>query len=100
MDGCRVSHEEYFNLTRELQKKTKEVTNLQKLLSDAQLAIFDERKELLKVLAENDALKSTFFFFFFFFFFFYFFFFFFFFFLYIYKYIINFITIEEYNNEL
>jgi len=57
MDGCRVSHEEYFNLTRELQKKTKEVTNLQKLLSDAQLAIFDERKELLKVLAENDALK-------------------------------------------
>jgi len=60
MDGCRVSHEEYFNLTRELQKKTKEVTNLQKLLSDAQLAIFDERKELLRVLAENDALKSKF----------------------------------------
>ncbi|ORX87548.1 hypothetical protein BCR32DRAFT_227877 [Anaeromyces robustus] len=57
MDGCRVSHEEYFNLTRELQKKTKEVTNLQKLLSDAQLAIFDERKQLLKVLAENDELK-------------------------------------------
>jgi len=60
MDGCRVSHEEYYNLTRELQKKTKEVTNLQKLLSDAQLAIFDERKELLKILAENDALKSNF----------------------------------------
>ncbi|ORX45444.1 hypothetical protein BCR36DRAFT_118019 [Piromyces finnis] len=57
MDGCQISHEEYYNLTRELQKKTKEVTDLQKLLSDAQLAIFDERKELLKVLAENDTLK-------------------------------------------
>ncbi|KAL6617321.1 hypothetical protein U3516DRAFT_812058 [Neocallimastix sp. 'constans'] len=57
MDGCRVSHEEYFNLTRELQQKTKEVTSLQKLISDAQLAIFDERKEFLKVLAENDKLK-------------------------------------------
>jgi len=58
MDGCRVSHEEYFNLTREVQKKTKEVTNLRKLLSDAQLAIFNERNKLLKVLAENDELKS------------------------------------------
>ncbi|KAG4103046.1 hypothetical protein H8356DRAFT_1645716 [Neocallimastix lanati (nom. inval.)] len=57
MDGCRVSHEEYFNLTREVQKKTKEVTNLRKLLSDAQLAIFNERNKLLKVLAENDELK-------------------------------------------
>ena len=59
MDGLRVSHEETHQLSWELHRRSKDVSELQQSLSDFQLALFDERKHLLKVVAENDQLKST-----------------------------------------
>ena len=60
VDGLRVSHEETHKLTWELHKRSKEVSELQQAISDFQIALFDERKHLLRVVSENDQLKGSF----------------------------------------
>lgn len=41
-------------------QKENESDQLKKALSDSQLAIFEERKHVLRLISENDELKSTF----------------------------------------
>ncbi|TPX51280.1 hypothetical protein SeMB42_g00278 [Synchytrium endobioticum] len=57
VDSIKISHEEHHRLEWELRKREDEITRLQRSLSDAQQALFDERRQLLKVMAENDDLK-------------------------------------------
>ncbi|TPX36904.1 hypothetical protein SmJEL517_g00870 [Synchytrium microbalum] len=57
VDGIKISHEEHHKLEWELRKREDEISRMQKTLSDAQQALFDERRQLLKVMAENDDLK-------------------------------------------
>lgn len=59
IEQLRVSHEETHQVSWELHKRSREVTELQQALSDFQVALFDERKHLLRVVAENDELKGT-----------------------------------------
>jgi hypothetical protein len=59
VESLRVSHEETHKVTWELHKRAREVVDLQQALSDFQVALFDERKHLLKVVAENDQLKGN-----------------------------------------
>ncbi|KAI9220066.1 hypothetical protein BC828DRAFT_367638 [Blastocladiella britannica] len=57
LDAIKASHEEHHRLTWELQVRADEIAALQRALSDAQHALVDERKQLLRVLAENDELR-------------------------------------------
>ncbi|KAI9183903.1 hypothetical protein H9P43_002955 [Blastocladiella emersonii ATCC 22665] len=57
LDAIRASHEEHHRLTWELQQRADEVRALQTALSESQAALIDERRQLLKVLAENDELR-------------------------------------------
>ena len=59
MDKLRISHEDYHRLNWELHQRMSEIADLQRALSDAQSYLFEERKQLLKVIAENDALRGT-----------------------------------------
>ena len=59
VDALRVSHEESHKLTWELEKKSRLVTELQQAMSDFQVALYDERKQLLAVVAENDSFKGN-----------------------------------------
>lgn len=43
---------------RELQKRIDEIEDLKKILGERDLAVLEERKQFLKVSAENDELKS------------------------------------------
>ena len=54
----RVSHDETHQLSWELHKRSKDIVDLQQALSDFQIALFEERKQLLQVVAENDQLKG------------------------------------------
>lgn len=58
VDALRVSHEESHKLSWELEKKARQVTELQQAMSDFQVALYDERKRLLAVVAENDTFKG------------------------------------------
>jgi coiled-coil domain-containing protein 77 len=58
VDALRVSHEESHKLSWELEKKSRQVTELQQAMSDFQVALYDERKQLLAVVAENDSFKG------------------------------------------
>lgn len=53
-----MSHEESHKVTWELEKKSRQVTELQQAMSDFQLALYEERKRLLAVVAENDTFKG------------------------------------------
>jgi coiled-coil domain-containing protein 77 len=59
VDTLRVSHEESHKLSWELEKKSRQVTELQQAMSDFQVALYDERKQLLAVVAENDSFKGS-----------------------------------------
>lgn len=54
---CNPQREELHKTDWELRKRTDEVKDLQKALSDAHAYLFDERQRLLELQAENDALK-------------------------------------------
>ncbi|KAJ4461691.1 putative CCDC77 protein [Paratrimastix pyriformis] len=54
---CEVATDEYHGVQAENRKLKEEIYELQKALSDANMYLFDERKQHLKTLAENDALK-------------------------------------------
>ena len=60
IDNCKINHEEHHKLSWELLLRMNEISQLQKQLSDAQMALFDERKQSLHLIAENDELKSRF----------------------------------------
>lgn len=51
-------YEKIHSLEWELFTRTKELEILKNKLSDSNIALFEERKHLLKVVAENDALKG------------------------------------------
>ncbi|KAJ3196540.1 Coiled-coil domain-containing protein 77 [Irineochytrium annulatum] len=57
IDTLKISHEEHHKLQWELNRRNTEIADLQQALSDAQTRVFDERKQMLKVVAENDELK-------------------------------------------
>lgn len=57
MESIKVSHDDYHRLAWELHQRTSEIGDLQKALSEAQSFLFEERKQLLKALAENDELR-------------------------------------------
>jgi coiled-coil domain-containing protein 77 len=58
IEDLKLSHEESHKLTWENFKRSKEVMQLQQALGDFQVAVFEERKHTLQIVAENDALKS------------------------------------------
>jgi coiled-coil domain-containing protein 77 len=58
IDTLKVPHEEHHKLQWQVHRREAEVAELQQALSDAQTQLFDERKQLLRVIAENDELKS------------------------------------------
>jgi coiled-coil domain-containing protein 77 len=59
VDAIKISHDEYHKLTWELHQRMNEIAELQKALSDAQAFLFEERRQLLKAMAENDELRGT-----------------------------------------
>eukprot|EP00158_Paraphelidium_tribonemae_P004876 Partr_v1_DN27025_c1_g1_i4_m28739 putative Coiled-coil domain containing 77 len=57
LEKIKISHKDYHEISWELHQRTNEIASLQKALGDAQTYLFDERKQLLKALAENDELR-------------------------------------------
>lgn len=53
----QVSHEELHRTQWELRVRHEEIAELQRALSDANVYLFDEREQVLKLQAENDQLK-------------------------------------------
>ncbi|TPX71511.1 hypothetical protein SpCBS45565_g01048 [Spizellomyces sp. 'palustris'] len=58
IDAIRIPHDDAHRVAWEAHKRAEEVASLQKALSDAELALFDEKRAFLKLLAENDELKG------------------------------------------
>ena len=54
----KLPHEDVHKTAWESHKRAREITELQAALSDAQLAVFEERKEVLRLKAENDELRG------------------------------------------
>jgi coiled-coil domain-containing protein 77 len=57
IEELKISHQEAHKLSWENYQRSKEVMQLQQALGDFQVAVFEERKHTLKIVAENDALK-------------------------------------------
>ncbi|TPX69535.1 hypothetical protein CcCBS67573_g06820 [Chytriomyces confervae] len=57
IDSLKVAHAEHHALAWQVHRREAEVAEMQQALSDAQTQVFDERKMLLKAIAENDDLK-------------------------------------------
>ncbi|KAJ3356272.1 Coiled-coil domain-containing protein 77 [Entophlyctis luteolus] len=57
IDSLKISHRDHHALAWQVHRREAEVAEIQQALSDAQVQVFDERKQLLKVIAENDELK-------------------------------------------
>ncbi|KAJ3332667.1 Coiled-coil domain-containing protein 77 [Blyttiomyces sp. JEL0837] len=57
IDSLKISHEDHHKLSWQLHRREVEIADLQRALSDAQTQLFDERKQLLRLIAENDELK-------------------------------------------
>ncbi|KAI8807151.1 hypothetical protein BJ742DRAFT_813626 [Cladochytrium replicatum] len=53
----RITHEEHHKTRWELRKREEEIAQLQRTLADERARAFEERKNLLAVIAENDGLK-------------------------------------------
>ncbi|KAJ3057258.1 Coiled-coil domain-containing protein 77 [Rhizophlyctis rosea] len=53
----KLPHEDVHKTAWESHKRAREITELQTALSDAQLAVFEERKEVLRLKAENDEMR-------------------------------------------
>jgi hypothetical protein len=60
VETIKISHDEYHKLTWELHQRLGEIGDLQKALSDAQAFLFEERRQLLRSMAENDELRGAF----------------------------------------
>jgi coiled-coil domain-containing protein 77 len=57
MTAIEVSHEELHRTQWDLRVRQEEIAELQRALSDANVYLFDEREQVLKLQAENDQLK-------------------------------------------
>ncbi|KXS22454.1 hypothetical protein M427DRAFT_50774 [Gonapodya prolifera JEL478] len=57
IDECALHNDESHALRWECSRRATEIRDLQVQLSDAQTALFDERRQTLRVMAENDELK-------------------------------------------
>ncbi|KAJ1550707.1 Coiled-coil domain-containing protein 77, partial [Cladochytrium tenue] len=57
VDSLKIPYEEHHKLQWSLTRREAEVAELQQALSDAQTQLFDERKQLLQAVAENDELR-------------------------------------------
>ncbi|KAJ3060426.1 Coiled-coil domain-containing protein 77, partial [Podochytrium sp. JEL0797] len=57
IDALKIPHKEHHALAWQVHRREAEVADIQQALSDAQVQVFDERKQLLRVIAENDELK-------------------------------------------
>ncbi|KAJ3027291.1 UNVERIFIED_CONTAM: Coiled-coil domain-containing protein 77 [Siphonaria sp. JEL0065] len=57
VESLKVSHRDHHALSWQVHRREAEVAEIQQHLSDAQVQVFDERKQLLRVIAENDELK-------------------------------------------
>ena len=57
LDKCEVSHKDMHQIKWELQRRTEEIAELQRALSDSHVYLFDEREQLLRVYAEYDELR-------------------------------------------
>ena len=57
MNAIEVSHEELHRTQWDLRVRQEEIAELQRALSDANVYLFDEREQVLKLQAENDQLK-------------------------------------------
>lgn len=59
IDTIRIQHDEVHRTSWEAHKRAGEMADLQKALSDAEVALFEEKRNVLKLLAENDELKGA-----------------------------------------
>ena len=59
IDSIKLSHQDYHTLYWELHQRVNEIADLQKEISNSRLFLAEERKQLLKAVQENDALKSN-----------------------------------------
>ncbi|KAI8826843.1 uncharacterized protein EV422DRAFT_549502 [Fimicolochytrium jonesii] len=57
IDTVRVHHDEVHQATWEAHKRAGEIADLQAALSEAEVALFEEKRRVLKLLAEVDELK-------------------------------------------
>jgi len=57
LETLRHSQEEKHKSDWELQKRKEEISDLQKMISELKLSIFDERQQILKLKKENDLLR-------------------------------------------
>jgi hypothetical protein len=57
VDQLRIPHHEHHKLAWEAHRRAQEVRELQTALQDFQLAVFEERKLALRIVAENDGLR-------------------------------------------
>ena len=57
--AIEVSHEELHRTQWELKVRHEEVAELQRALSDANVYLFDEREQVLKLQAENDQVSAV-----------------------------------------
>ena len=57
--AIEVSHEELHRTQWELKVRHEEVAELQRALSDANVYLFDEREQVLKLQAENDQVSAA-----------------------------------------
>lgn len=58
LETLRISQEDYHRQEWETKKRNEEVAELQKSLSDAHVAIFEERELALKLKRENEELQA------------------------------------------
>lgn len=58
VEHVKISQQEFHKLQWELHQRLNEINDLQQALSDSQTFLFEERKQLLKVIAENDELRG------------------------------------------
>ncbi|KAJ3124676.1 Coiled-coil domain-containing protein 77 [Physocladia obscura] len=57
VESLKISHRDHHELAWQVHRREAEVAEIQQALSDAQVQVFDERKQLLRIIAENDQLK-------------------------------------------
>jgi coiled-coil domain-containing protein 77 len=57
LESIKISHEEQHGLRWALHKKDIEILELQRSLSETQTFLLEERKQLLRVISDNDELK-------------------------------------------
>jgi len=58
LEKIRISQEDFYKMELELKRKSEEIVDLQKSLSDAQVQLFEEREQVLTLKREVADLKA------------------------------------------